>query len=331
MKLSIQSYEIELTTRCNAACPGCARTHAKSSGKLETLDLNINHIKKIFDGIDLSGSMIYLCGTLGDPLSNRDILEITEYLLDSGAKIEIHTNGGLRNKSFWESYGELSKFFNKMKPESMKVVWNVDGIETNHIYRVGVNIKSVLKNMECYIKSGGFAEWRYIKFDWNVDEIELARKQAEQLGINFKIRSAWRNSNGFKIIEIVPKEYTYNPESIVCKHLDRKEVFISADGRIWPCCFIRDEDFKHTKEAQSLFDNYGVDFNNTYTRSITEIMEEPLFKFSAPKEEWDSNSKTFISRCYRSCDNNGARLAKNVNYEDYKILPPAVELNKPQK
>lgn len=331
MKIPVQSYEIELTTRCNAACPGCARTPAKEKGVLQTLDITIAHVRKIFKDIDLTGSKIFLCGTLGDPISNKDIYEITSYLLDSGANVEVHTNGGLRNSRFWSEYGDLSRFFNRMRSGAFKVVWNVDGIETNEIYRVGVKIDSVLRNMDAYRLSGGNSEWRYIKFDWNIEEIETARSIANARNIDFKIRSAWRNTNGFKIIRVFPREYKYEPSSIVCKHIDRREVFISADGRVWPCCFIRDEDFKHTDEAQRLYENYGSDFNNTYVRSLTDIMSEELFKMTAPKMEWDQHSKTFISRCYRSCDSNGSRLAKNIPYEDYKILPTSVELDKPKK
>lgn len=319
-RLPINSYEIEITTRCNAACPACARTYASNLGTLELKDMSLDHLMDIFDQYDISGSTFYFCGTLGDAMTHPDIYNIIEYMVYKGANLDIHTNGGSRNIEFWKRLAALSKLHREVNNRKLNIRWNVDGIDTNSMYRVNVDIGKVLRNMKEYTKNGGDSTWYYIEFEWNTHEIEKAASIAAELGIKFFKRNAWRNTNkGFSTMKFIPRESIKDPSMISCKHKERGELFIDVDGSIWPCCFLRDEANSalsgarvRENEMKALFDRYGEGFNIVSEGiSLGDILNHPFYKSELESLGWDENSEMFLSRCYRSCGDRGDRLAKH--------------------
>ena len=71
-----RKYEIELTSACNAVCPGCKRTLLLDKGapfNLNTFD--IDDIEDIFSDINMFGTKVKFCGVLGDPIACKDLFE----------------------------------------------------------------------------------------------------------------------------------------------------------------------------------------------------------------------------------------------------------------
>ena len=140
---NIQLLDIELSNRCNAACPMCARNiHGHSINPRLILDeLTLGDIKNIdkkyLDNIEF----INLSGDYGDPLMCKNILEIVEYFLKTtNARICIHTNGGLRNATIWKQLGEWNR---------IEIRFGIDGLEdTNHIYRINVRCDLLMNNIK---------------------------------------------------------------------------------------------------------------------------------------------------------------------------------------
>ena len=86
MWVESQKYHlhIELTSKCNSACPNCPRFVMGSTKLNPTVtlsELKLNDIKKWFnyDFIQKIGS-INFCGNLGDPTNCIEMNEIVEYL-----------------------------------------------------------------------------------------------------------------------------------------------------------------------------------------------------------------------------------------------------------
>lgn len=317
--LPINSYEIEITSRCNAGCTACARTMLKSAGKLVVEDLSYEKFVQIFENYNLNNNTFFFCGTLGDAMTHPKITNIFRFLIEKKANIDVHTNGGVRNLNFWKEVAELSKYHETVNNRLLNVRWNVDGIDTNEIYRINVDINKVLSNMKSYVEHGGKASWYYILFEWNLEEVEKAKSIADSLGIPFYKRQAWRNKNkNLQTMKFIPKDATLNPEDISCKHKEKGELFLNADGTIWPCCFIRDEvthSIRYDKETDTdkIFARYGKDFNLiTESNTLEKILEHPFYKKELVELGWKEGSSMFLSRCYRSCGDKGARLAKNV-------------------
>ena len=182
---------IELSNRCNAACPLCPRyvNHSlKVNPELDLDSVSLVNFKKLFtlDFIQKSKSWIF-CGTNGDPMMAKDAYEILEYVVgNSKAKIQINTNGSMRDVKFW---AKLGKLFAEPCENSRYVVFSVDGLEdTNHIYRRNVKWDSVMKNMKSYLKSGALGIWDFLIFKHNEHQLVVAEKLAKKMGISFSTK-----------------------------------------------------------------------------------------------------------------------------------------------
>jgi sulfatase maturation enzyme AslB (radical SAM superfamily) len=124
---------------------------------------------------------VILCGTHGDPATAKDLYKICEYILEnnSSVSIHIHTNGGLRKSSFWNSLGKLFKNTNCV------VVFSIDGLEdTNHVYRRNVSWKKVIENVKAYNCTGAESNWEFLVFGHNEHQISDAQELSRELGFN---------------------------------------------------------------------------------------------------------------------------------------------------
>ena len=127
---------MEITNYCNARCPACAREKFYT-GQMEPniLGLNNNYVtleqfKSWFDKDDWSElRLIDFCGNIDEPTTNPDLEKIVEWILtyegfDPRLQINIATNGGTRNKTFWKNLGELSTKYTSQLSDKMVVIQN---------------------------------------------------------------------------------------------------------------------------------------------------------------------------------------------------------------
>jgi len=188
----IKQIHIELTNACNAACPICPRYYKNSLNvrpDLEITQIRLDAFKKYFPKEILSNlDCIMFCGVHGDPILATDLLEICKYVIESSPKILIiiHTNGGIREESWWANFGRL---FNNSKSH---FVFGIDGLEdTNHLYRRNVDWKTLMRNVRAYIDNGGNAIWDYLIFRHNEHQIEEAKKISKEFGFEeFRLKKA---------------------------------------------------------------------------------------------------------------------------------------------
>jgi len=163
---------IDLTTHCNAGCPQCHRTDPNGLGKVGWLPLlrwDLAQFKNAYPPKVLSMiGRFEICGTWGDPIMVKDILEICKYIIDnSEAYIQLNTNGGMRNEDWWWNLGIISK-------NRMQVIFDVEGInqEMHSHYRRKVNFETLKLNIQSYTAAGGNAFAHIIIFKHNQDYIE---------------------------------------------------------------------------------------------------------------------------------------------------------------
>jgi len=199
----VNKIELELTSRCNAACPGCART--LNPGKFPIADLTIADIKRLFPVEYIKDKKFKLCGVLGDPVFNDDCLEITEYIVRNGGYCQISTNAGIQTAGWWRKLGALSA-----ETGLVDVAFCIDGhAETNHIYRVNTYFPTILRNLESYYQGGAgqaLGTWVYIVFDHNEHEVDAARETAQRLNLKFALRTGMRNSMSNWVAEVKTKK-----------------------------------------------------------------------------------------------------------------------------
>jgi MoaA/NifB/PqqE/SkfB family radical SAM enzyme len=204
----IKKIELEITSNCNAACPGCARTLYSDLLTINTI--TFEDIKRIFPSKEyIENKQFKFCGVLGDPAFNPECLDMVKYLVSNGGFCQISTNGGIQSAKWWEELGRIS-----LETKLLEVNFCIDGYrETNHIYRINTNFDVIERNMEAYSMGGlGFAQatWIYIVFDHNEYELEKAEEHARDLGFRFATRTGMRNSMGGWVAQIKKKNEELN-------------------------------------------------------------------------------------------------------------------------
>lgn len=182
---------VELTSRCNASCPGCLRNN-NGFGLRPGLDLMDIPVKTVMqEMIKLPNlKVLHLCGNLGDPIAYKHFIPLLKKVeqynkiqLHSSRQqkyIDIHTNGSLRSVKWWEELGEnlYNNFYN-----SHQVVFGIDGLEDTHsIHRQGTNFNKIIDNARAFINAGGVAEWQYLKFKHNEHQVDEARQLSQDMG-----------------------------------------------------------------------------------------------------------------------------------------------------
>jgi MoaA/NifB/PqqE/SkfB family radical SAM enzyme len=251
----IKSVHLEITSKCQAKCPMCARN--MQGGKLNPLielnEITLEQFKEWFP-LDFVKQLnhLYMCGNLGDPIVAKDTLEIFKYLRENnnGITLNMHTNGSGRNDKWWKNLAELN----------VSVIFGIDGLgDTHSLYRINTDFNKIIKNAKTFINNGGNARWDMIVFKHNEHQIENCRELSKELGFNeFTVKHTSRFRNGKlnvlndegKTINILyptnnSKEMIHkvkNAESeilptINCKAVKYNEIYVSADGIVTPCCW----------------------------------------------------------------------------------------------
>jgi MoaA/NifB/PqqE/SkfB family radical SAM enzyme len=188
----IQTVHLEVTERCNASCPQCARNlnGGEVNPQLNDAELSLDDVKQILKPEFVAQlKRLYMCGNYGDPISARDTLEIFEYLRSCNNKMQLslHTNASAKTPEWWS---KLPAALGK----NHYVVFSVDGLEdTNHLYRQGTVWSKIMANAEAFIQAGGRARWDYIVFAHNEHQVEEARALAKKMGFEkFNIKKSNR-------------------------------------------------------------------------------------------------------------------------------------------
>lgn len=159
---------MDISTYCNAACPQCHRTNPtnieKTAHFLELEQWSIDQFKKAFSPETMAAVGTFdFCGTWGDPLMNKDIVEILQYIKEeSNCNVDIHTNGSMRNEEW---------FFNLcvMLGPRLHITFTVDGInqEMHELYRQKTDLSKILEHIETVAGTHSTARIHTIIFKHN--------------------------------------------------------------------------------------------------------------------------------------------------------------------
>jgi len=192
----IRDVHLEITDKCNAACPQCPRNDSGGSAGsfLSLVELSLIDIQTIFPSKFVKQlNHIYACGNYGDSIMAKDTLEIFQYFRNCSDQVmlSMYTNGGARSAEWWK---ELAKV---LKNDNGSVFFGIDGLEdTNHIYRRNTKWPVIMRNVCAFIKAGGYAHWVFIAFRHNEHQITRAKQMANELGFrSFEVKKTNRFAN----------------------------------------------------------------------------------------------------------------------------------------
>lgn len=254
----IRKVHLEISTRCNAACPDCPRNF-RGVDVVENYpitDMKLEQAKKIFTrDFLLQLDQILINGNYGDFITASDGLDIVEYFLSANPqlRIEISTNASGR-PGWWKPLGQLGVI----------VDFRLDGMsDTHHLYRQQTDWNLIIDNATKFIAAGGHAVWAMILFDHNYHQVTKCKQLSEDLGFErFWLIDAGRNtmpvftrdrrlshvignyqgSTDFdQLLEnyrvpTVPVATTEQP--VNCYAVNNQEIYVTATGDVYPCCWL---------------------------------------------------------------------------------------------
>jgi MoaA/NifB/PqqE/SkfB family radical SAM enzyme len=313
----IRQVQIELTTRCNARCPMCMRNYRGmdfNSGYPET-ELSLQQLQHILPP-DFLRQLTYgviFNGNLGDFGLARDAKKIVHWLADQNVPIMINTNGSMRTPEWW---AELAR-------PRVRIGWALDGLADTHaLYRQDTNWHDVIENARAFISAGGQAIWRFIPFDHNRHQEAACRQLAQDMGFSYfenidegrnrgpvykrtgefshwlgKPYTEYERQNPPPVRALLESHITWfdpktvncekdtQPLDLICQHKRQQEIYIAADGTVWPCCFLGfyPATMSHPGNQQLLplvAENNALDYDLAHCMAWFERVEETWAKNS---------------------------------------------------
>ena len=329
----IKDVHLEVTQKCQAACPMCDRNEngGKDNKHIDNSELSLADCERIFPPEFIAQlKTMYMCGNLGDPIIARDTLEIFQYFRKHNPTmwLSMNTNAGAKDAQWWR---QLSQVFGRMGT----VIFSVDGLrDTNHLYRQNVVWDNVERNMRAFIDAGGRARWDYIIFGHNEHQVAEAEALANEWGCdrfqkkksarfftaNSKAKDQHQAQNrkgtDTQLIQKPQKldnqnlallkqkeiektygsmtEY-YNSCSIRCKAVEKKEIFITAEGLLMPCCWTAGRMYKWWHKdyrVEQIWDHIdaagGKDGISVLTHGLESVMNSGILQ--SIKSSWDRTS-----------------------------------------
>jgi MoaA/NifB/PqqE/SkfB family radical SAM enzyme len=278
----LTALQIEITNRCQASCPLCARNvhGGLDNPSLKLHDWTLDYFKKIFNQEVLDQiSAIDIAGTAGEPTLNKELLEMCQYVKDnSQVRINIFTNGGARSTEWWAKLAQAL-------PANHNVVFALDGLaDTNHLYRVGIDFKLVIKHAQAFITAGGRATWQFIKFKHNQHQVDEAQELAKHYGFeSFILKNSRRHgiepfkvldrtgqithqleSSDGAVINFIEKNAFKNfkdwPNADVmnCYVKQTKEIYIDANYITLPCCILGSFAYLNIDHNKEIYKDFNV-------------------------------------------------------------------------
>jgi MoaA/NifB/PqqE/SkfB family radical SAM enzyme len=329
---------LDISTYCNAGCPQCHRTDPDKLGKAEWLPLiqwDLERFKSAFS-IDEMKKIIHMkfCGTWGDPVMAKDLLEICKYVIDnSSIKIELDTNGSIRDEEWWWNLGVVCG-------KRLKVVFAVDGInqQMHEKYRRFTSLEKVLNHINVLSQTSARVHSQTIVFKHNQDykkEITSLVKKYGSIQHGFVISDRFDyeyvvDNKRFFINENNEKEYLERAdqesiengfvvgtnksvldERIKCRWgLPRNEVVVNPDGQVLPCCYHANNHYRNRIEngkwgySMIKHEIYADDYNknletyNVFHNRLSNILNTKWFQTKLPGSMSSDNP---VNQCVVQC------------------------------
>jgi organic radical activating enzyme len=282
---------LDITNMCNLSCLHCP-TGKGIRGREKGL-LKFEDFRNIIDEV---GRYVYIVDLFnwGEPLLNKEIYKMVDYAERSNICTNIHTN-------FNVEFDEESA--RQMIDSGLSYLSvSLDGADQGvySIYRRKGDFEKALKNLRFLIKAKEnfagkktpFITWQFLVFSHNRHQVELARRMADELGINcFKVLGGVTSGglSGVKRGKEEGASKMKDMERAKCDWLWTTATF-HWDGGVGPCClqFKEEDDFGSVRG-----DAYRTVWNNgkfTYARKL----------FGRVKTKVELDNAVICTNCFKA-------------------------------
>jgi MoaA/NifB/PqqE/SkfB family radical SAM enzyme len=258
-------------------------------------------------------------------------VEIVEYIRNSNAKchIQISTNASGKPR-IWEKLSSLG----------VEIMFRLDGLaDTHHLYRQNTDFDFIINNAKKFIAASknnprSKAIWAMIPFNHNRHQISDCRSLSQELGFHkFQLVDAGRDTmpvfnskkqlthiigdyTGSKDFDEIHHEYScyisdpelelrkYQPQqpgcSIACPAKRNGEIYVSANGEVYPCCWLG---FYPNHGAISRPTNFQLRPLIFHNNALEYGLAETIEWFANIEQTWamDSVSAGRIMTCDSTC------------------------------
>jgi MoaA/NifB/PqqE/SkfB family radical SAM enzyme len=294
-----------------------------------------------------------LCGDYGDSIYYPDLFKLIERFRDR-VSFRIITNGSRQTEKFWNKLAGLMT-------EKDCIVFSIDGLEnTNHLYRINVSYKKVIENLTAFNQAGGQSIWNYLVFEHNQHQVEEAKELALSLGCKeFGYKSTSRfvdkthtlvtqspvlgesdqilyflkpttykkyQNQGYDDLNNIVNQHRSYPNYLANAKIDcfakkLQNIYISAEGDVFPCGWLADRMYGYESESHSdhteitkMISSVGRNNINIAHSNLQDILNGQWFQ--AIEDSWVNNS---IQRCAHMCGEKST-LIINASKGQFKSL-----------
>ena len=338
----IKQIHLEVTSMCQSRCPQCGRYSYDDDGKLIINPKITNREGKSgLEQIYLSDFMkwfspefvsqleyLYMCGNFGEPILAKDCLKIFAYLRVHNPKIVLHlnTNGGYRPSEWWERLAKIG----------VQATFGIDGMEDTHsLYRINTNWKQILRNARSFINAGGKARWQMLVFKHNEHQIKMCKRLSGKMGFESFVHEHTtrfgENDIGKWPVKNPSGEVTHylEPSSVSAKSWDKihdgweqstqiketispfcqrnRELYIGANGAVYPCCHMESavsmHEFDDIEDYKKKIDMYP----NLHKQTLKQIFDSMYFR--KIEKTWQNDP---LVVCSKFCGKTTGTLIENI-------------------
>lgn len=304
----INTIHLEITNKCQASCPMCARN---LQGGVDNPFMNLSEITleqfQCWFDVEFIQQLdkLYMCGNLGDPIIAKDTIEIFSYCRHYNPDIilSMNTNGSARNSKFYEKLAELK----------VTVRFGIDGLQDTHsLYRKGTDFHKIIENATTFIGKGGSAIWDMLIFEHNKHQVDECRMLSHQLGFTeFVAKNTARfkedkldviDTNGKKIYTLYPSDKSKQlsktesiPSNINCK-VKYGSIYITSNGIVTPCCWLGIDELPHHNPNRIDYLTRIGKFYSLHENTLQEIFDSKVF--DKIEETWTNKP---LNECSKQC------------------------------
>lgn len=304
------TLQLEISSMCNALCPGCNRTdphnfnQKRSTIPDKTMIKPDTFRKLLADPGFASISKLEFCGSIDEPFMHPQFNELLGIasMQSNIDHIVIHTNGAIRLPEYWTETASILSRFHKHE-----IKFSIDGLsDTNHMYRQNTRFDAIMENAKSFIDAGGKATWQFLVFPWNNHQIDDACQKSKDMGfwrfvarndrstisqnnwtyddiaaIKMKNHQGNNNSSSSPIRTMFDANRDIEDEPIDCYFGSEGMYFIDFESRLWPCCFIRNTEFNKTSHTWRQIDHImfadDPDWNRLDIHSVSDVLAHDFY------------------------------------------------------
>lgn len=261
MSRRIRVLHLEPTDVCQLACPLCARETDSTFNKSQKHQLTLRHIQQEFDEKFIKRlDKMFMCGNYGDPAAGTYTLDIYRYFrsLNPNIVLGINTNGALQNTFWWHGLAQI------MNQPLDYCVFSIDGLaDTNPVYRVNSNWDKLMANVRAFIDGGGSAHWDMLVYKHNQHQVDECERLARSMGFKwFRAKVSKRPFTEKLEVPINWQTPVYKAGRIDCHAIREKSIYMDAQGRVSPCCWLGSRQKDFVKDFDTIKSSWKTDTPN---------------------------------------------------------------------